>query len=66
MKLLNATTWSYNWSYEVFRVNGTLKLLGSDWMLPNPPVGQPIPFQYEYLGSYHNETCTLTPSSPGF
>ena len=59
MSRINETTWSYIWSYEVFKVDGSLKLLGDNWPLPDAPVGQPIPFTYEYLGTSHEEVCVV-------
>merc|ERR1711924_318346 len=52
--------WNYEWTYEVFRVNSSLKLIGSNWTIPNPAEpGVPISFQYSYLSTGHNETWTV-------
>lgn len=38
----NASMYDYTWSYDVFYVNGSLKLLGSTWPIPLAPAGEPI------------------------
>merc|ERR550539_526561 len=63
MKLVNDSTWRYIWSYEVYRVNDSLKILGDTWYIPNVGKGVPTTFSYMYLGTAHNETWTVLDST---
>lgn len=56
MYQINSTNWSYDYSYEVYMVNNSLKYYEQIWILPNTIKGNVININYIYMGTPHNES----------
>ena len=56
---INETFWNYSALFQVYLINGSLKLWSLNVPIPSSPPGQKISFVYNYVGLYHHETWWL-------
>jgi len=56
MTQINDTNWAYDYSYDVYMVNNSLRYYEQVFILPNTIKGNTINITYWYMGTIHNES----------